>query len=305
MRFGEDDAKKWDFDIVDGSVLSNDGMNATSIYSVFDTSSQDAFITSAFWDTFLAQLFLEMGQETYDFVDGYVMASCKFNYPDLYFDVDGHFLQMSAKDYVEDVSKDASQDLCKLHVRPIDAPFNIYGTALYLDYYVTHNYGVESNMQWSPAKDSKKSVIMAAAAAPETNLFAQKYDSENVEDGELWALVIAGAITLAALGVWGWVVYKVYYEEKKYEVIVIVALGVGGVVAGAILFYVLYIVFLIAFFPGNELYKPAGGDPAYAKVRSGHGGIKMSHIIVGAIVAYALHKFCAKKEAKKEKKATP
>lgn len=153
VRFGSDAAKKFDFGIVDGSVLSS--IPIEGLYTVFDSASSDAFISTAFWDSFLAKFSAEAGLKSTEFKDGYVMASCKLTYPDLYFDVDGYYLQLSAKDYVEEVDA----DLCKLHVRPIDAPFNVLGTQLFLEYYVTHNYGAKPNMQWAPAKDSKKDVI--------------------------------------------------------------------------------------------------------------------------------------------------
>lgn len=115
-------------------------------------------------------------------------------------------------------------------------------------------------------------------------------------------MILAIVITVTALGVWGWVVYKIYYEEKKSDAIVLAALGLGGVVVGGILFFVLWIVLLIAFFPGDTLFTPAGNDPAYAKVKSGHEGLKMGHYIVGALVAYALYKHCSRKRAAEEEK---
>ena len=67
-------------------------------------------------------------------------------------------LKVRADDYVVPVWNDGTL-LCKVLLRPIDAPFNIFGMPIFLGYYVTHNYArssIEGGIWISPHSESDK-----------------------------------------------------------------------------------------------------------------------------------------------------
>ena len=121
-----------------------------------------------------------MGIE-YEVRGGAAYAACQASYPNLYFMFDGHWLQIPAVDYIVDTSEGQDGQICRLRIRPIDAPFNIMGMPVYLGYYVTHNWE-ESYMSFAPHDDSSKPAL-EAGSVPKAQL-AVKYESTNTENGD-------------------------------------------------------------------------------------------------------------------------
>ena len=141
---------------------------------------------------------------------GLVYSSCKVDFPDLYFEVDGWGLQVSASDYVEDVSVDGDKSLCLIHIESLDAPFNILGLPIFQEYYVTHDYR-NGTMDFAPHSASKKSAIKKAVSY-ETAFFSLTTATENTPNGELWAAAIAALLVIGGIAFWGYYVFVAFYD---------------------------------------------------------------------------------------------
>ena len=69
-----------------------------------------------------------------------VLTDCALPFPDLKIILNSIELEVSPKDYVIDVSPAQDRSECELAIRKHDAPFNVVGTPLLEDYYVTHSW---------------------------------------------------------------------------------------------------------------------------------------------------------------------
>ena len=124
------------------------------VYTIFDTGAPDMYISSLWFNTFLDSLFANTGNN-YRIEDGTVFASCDGAYDNVYFNVEGYWLQIPREDYLVDISEDGTGRNCKLRFRSIDAPFNIMGIPAFLGYYVTHDFKA-GTMSFAPHRDSIK-----------------------------------------------------------------------------------------------------------------------------------------------------
>lgn len=50
--------------------------------------------------------------------------------------IDGYWLQVKVEDYILELDG----TICQLKIRPLNAPFNVFGMPAYIGYYVTHNW---------------------------------------------------------------------------------------------------------------------------------------------------------------------
>ena len=109
---------------------------------------------------------------------------------------------MTVNDYVKALpGKKLTDKLCEILFKSISAPFNIMGTVVYLDYYVTHNWGETSTMSFLPHKESSKKVP-SSGETPKEQLLAIKMASTNDPDAETNAFLIAvGVAVFIAAGV--------------------------------------------------------------------------------------------------------
>ena len=124
------------------------------IYTIFDTAASEIYLSILWYESFVEKLFSKMGI-AYEITGGATYARCNANYPNLYFMLDGHWLQIPPADYLLDVSEKEDGSRCRIRVRPIDAPFNIMGMPAFLGFYVTHNWE-RGYMAFSPHPDSDR-----------------------------------------------------------------------------------------------------------------------------------------------------
>ena len=74
------------------------------VYTIFDTAAADVYISILWYESLIEKLFEIVGTP-YEIRDGATYASCTANYPNLYFMLDGHWLQIPPVDYLVDISE--------------------------------------------------------------------------------------------------------------------------------------------------------------------------------------------------------
>ena len=94
-----------------------------------------------------------------------ILSDCTLSFPDIRFIVGGSVVQIKKEDYVKDVSKAQDRSECGLALRRHDAPFNIIGTPMFLDYYVTHSWK-DGKMFVQPHSESTKGQIPTITPLP-------------------------------------------------------------------------------------------------------------------------------------------
>lgn len=186
---------------------------------------------------------------------------------------------------------------CELRIKSLNAPFNVIGTPGYLEYYVTHDWA-EGSVTFAPHSASSKSALTATTAPKK--FFSTPLETENAEKGELWTFLTAFLISAAIFAAWVVVIIFVFKKNLKYEVWILVLLGIGGAAVCTGLYFLFYWIFKKVFLPGNTYIsvKDADEDP---NVRSS------AHYTVMALASYFAYKLfgaaCQKdKEEKSEKK---
>ena len=141
----------------------------------------------------------------------------------MYFLVNGVWLQVTVEDYKKALpGGQLTDELCKILFKSIEAPFNIMGTPVFQDYYVTHSWGETSTMSFLPHTESSKKVP-SSGQTPKEQLLAIKMASTNDPDAELNAFLIAVGIGLLVIA---GVVYEgidLYFTKKSIELIVFIA----------------------------------------------------------------------------------
>ena len=168
------------------------------VYSIFDTAASEIYISILWYESLVEKLF-EKATTTYETKNGATYASCTANYPNLYFMLDGYWLQIPPVDYLVDISEAQDGQVCRIRIRPIDAPFNIMGMPAYLGYYVTHNWS-EGYMEFSPHLDSERAPLREGFVP--TKKLALTYKRTNVKDGNYWAFGIAVLIAIGFAIIW-------------------------------------------------------------------------------------------------------
>lgn len=149
IRFGERSSDAYTFAQEDQAVWMNGG-----VYTIFDTAASEIYISILWYESLVEKLF-EKATTPYETTGGATYGSCTANYPNLYFMLDGHWLQIPPIDYLVDISEAQDGVRCRIRIRPIDAPFNIMGMPAYLGFYVTHNWE-EGYMAFAPHEDSDR-----------------------------------------------------------------------------------------------------------------------------------------------------
>ena len=150
VRFGENPKNAFNWNVTEQVEMID-----TGVYTLFDTGASDIMISDLWWDDFLAK-FQETTKTEIEVVDGIPTVSCATRV-DLYFLMQGQWLQVRGDDLIREVKVTNSTKACQLKLRSIDAPFNIMGLPIFMDYYVTHNFGNEtSSMSFTPFKGSSK-----------------------------------------------------------------------------------------------------------------------------------------------------
>lgn len=200
---------------------------------------------------------------------------------------------MSADDYVAEEGAE-----CRLKVRPIEAPFNIFGTPAFIGYYVQHNWG-KSNMSWAPHTDSGKAAL-SAGVTPQ-NTLRIKYDSENTPNGDVIAFAITLVLTLSGLGFW---LTAIYYDYKYNPNTIltgtdVIGYSVGGFLFSAIFFVVCRWILLLFLMPGNNVHVVPDAGEASERVSATH----MSALAFLTYFAYKVRTLFQQRAQKREKQA--
>ena len=99
IRFGESFSDSYTYTQDDQVVWMRDG-----VYSIFDTAASEIYISILWYESLIEKLF-EKATTTYETKNGATYASCTANYPNLYFMLDGYWLQIPPEDYLVDISE--------------------------------------------------------------------------------------------------------------------------------------------------------------------------------------------------------
>ena len=73
------------------------------VYTFFDSGSTNIYISSLFFNNFVAELFAHVNVPWSE-SEGIIYATCLAEYPNVYFLLNGHWLQIAREDYMRDVS---------------------------------------------------------------------------------------------------------------------------------------------------------------------------------------------------------
>ena len=194
--------------------------------------------------------------------------------------MEGKYLQVRPEDYVKDVSAAQDKSLCKVHIRPLDAPFNILGLPIYMDYYVTHG---NDTMTFAPHQLSLKSKIESAPIP--VKMLAPSLEFENTANGDTWAFVISFFLTLCGIGLVGVFVGIEYtnYQAGTQTITYVVGIALAGIVVVVLGFFVIQWILLAILMPGNRGYDVEDPDTAIAKVYNSRLGLVG---MVGVIAAF-------------------
>ena len=141
------------------------------------------------------------------------------------------------------------------------------GMPIFVDYYVTHDYGEAASMNFSPHQRSKK-MVPEQATTPEQMLQIW-LATQDVVNGELYALAIAAIVGIAIFGVAIWQ-GVLLMNNKTVEPYVGIFVVLGGLVAGLLIFGILWWILLIAFFPGESIGQVTPSDQAIIQVNAAH-----------------------------------
>ena len=294
IRFGTSSSKSWKFaaddqaDLIDGEV-----------YTIFDTASSDMHISALWFDDLVYQIMNEVGIDDYEVTEGEVFSRCDVDFPDLNFIMGGYDLTVNADDYVQDITTDGSRTNCRLRLVSLNAPFHIAGGPLYNSYavgHITEKYDGEepARMTFKAAVGSSTKDIPEQRAAPKNELQVG-LAVENMENGKFWAWFISLCIVLTLFGVYALVAYAAFYETEGIGVTAIVM--AGGLLASAILFWILRWIFRLIFLPGDEVIDVPEGNDAAPQVGA-------THIAFFGIISFAAYKLFSKKEEAPKKQET-
>ena len=130
VRFGKEASNSFVFPYDD---YYNTGGVKKGVYTILDTGASAIYISSLWFDSFMDVL-EEVAGTRLEPHEGRTYARCVNSFPPLYFQMSGHWIELAVKDYVIDVSRLQDGSICLIQVMRTDAPFNIYGMPLFVDY---------------------------------------------------------------------------------------------------------------------------------------------------------------------------
>lgn len=234
------------------------------------------------------ELFTQMGA-SYQVDKGFAIASCTSNFPNIYFSFRGNLVQVRPDDYV---LRNDLNTVCKLRIRPIDAPFNVMGIPVYKDYNVVHDYLLDA-MVFQQTNDVTSKAKVEPQAKQASKVLPTAWATQNMPYGDIvaWVLTVGAfgasiyyvTVTYVIPGYGEWGLGKTYASEGDYWLIV------AGVYLGCCVGTVLsYYVAMGALWPGNNLETVIPASDAIAKVFSS----KLTFVGFLSLVAY---KICGKR----------
>lgn len=232
-----------------------------------------------------------MGVE-FEVREGTAYSTCNADFPNVYFMVNGHWLQIPSVDYLVEEGSE-----CRLRIRPIDAGFNILGMPAYIGYYVTHTWATETtqaSISIAPHTDSLKPALESGKVPKQALLVT--YESENTENGETWAFGIALFCALLAATFWVAITWNIYdngsmsYFQNTTEA---AGFGAAGLIGVAISFVILNWILLSVFMPGNVVLPIEEADEAVTKINA-------TNMTIFGLVSLFVYKLCGKKQVEKK-----
>ena len=175
-------------------------------------------------------------------------------------------------------------DLCIFKFKGIDAPFNIMGLPLFIDYYVTHSWNINlfepATMRFLPnGRDVKPLPEKGELPSAERTLEVE-LATENEEDADSKALIVAVALGLLVIVGFSYLAVNAYSDQEIYVKILII---LGGIVVAGLVFIIAYWVLLDSFSPGNTPVTVNDSNDAITRVNAGH-------VTFASLVSYAAYK---------------
>jgi len=247
------------------------------VYTIFDTASSELLI-SDLWFASVVDAYMTAQGLSYQTVNGTVYYTCQAAaLAPLDYGVGGYWLQMDGADLSGEVEF-ANYTGCFLKIKGIDAPFNILPAQAYTGYYVEHNYA-EDTITITPHGDSLKPSLAPAVGAAET--LEIKMFSENVENGDLYALTLAVFGTVFAAIVGGYYVYSEWNTNSPGYWAGVIGAGVVALVVG---FFILRWFLLLYFMPGNVIWEVTPADDAVITVEAMGGRLTILSLVSAALM---------------------
>lgn len=109
------------------------------MYSIFDSGSSTIQVPDPVFESYVRQIFKEVGSDEYQISFGKVISKCFDNYPTLHFMFDKTWLTVDPSDYVVDASPEQDRSICLVLVSRSDSPFLVMGLPLMTGYYTVHD----------------------------------------------------------------------------------------------------------------------------------------------------------------------
>ena len=138
IRVGEKDSNAASFGPHYQAVFDKDD----GLYTILDTGASEIYISALYFEDFIDHFFEvhNVGKADFESTNATTTANCKetSKWQSIYFLLGDQWIEMRADDYV---IYDERLRLCQFKFIGIDAPFNIIGLPLYIDYYVSHFMG--------------------------------------------------------------------------------------------------------------------------------------------------------------------
>lgn len=99
VRFGSNEAQAFTYEMMEEGTQINGG-----IYTIFDTGASSIFLSVLWYESFIEQLYSITGIP-YEVYQGTAVAGCSGFYPDIYFMIDGYWLQVQPEDYIKETNE--------------------------------------------------------------------------------------------------------------------------------------------------------------------------------------------------------
>ena len=265
------------------------------MYSILDTGASAIYISSLWFDSFMDVL-EEVAGTRLEPYEGRTYARCVNSFPPIFFQMGGHWVELAVKDYVIDVSRQQDGSICLIQVMRTNAPFNIYGMPLFVDYTTVFD-DEASTVSFKPTSGGLKSAVEADDSQPSQN-FLLYTAVEEFENMDVYASTVSNTFFFAFLiisaALWylyyypEWAVDDTYHERYSSFVYYNAFMGVCTLMFAFLLKGLLKQLIVGALTPDRIIVDVVQADEAIANVRAGHLGLL-------ALLSYALHKLCCKK----------
>ena len=207
------------------------------------------------------------------------------------------WLEITPQNYMYYV-KDAG--ICNFYFRGIDAPFNIIGTPIYEDYYVSHFYpsnftnnATLMSFTSNGLESGKPTPELVSEDFATEKTFNVKLATEDVEEADGIALIIGAVVIIGVITGITW--YAIWgFTNDKFAVWVMILIIIGGLVVAVIVGIIIYFLAYAGLTPGENYHTVEDANVAITKV-------KASHVTIFGIVSFAAYKIFGGKKTEEKK----